>query len=399
MNPFEPNGRTAAIGRGRRILDLLQKNGVISRDERDLARRQIGSLVVPPAGERPEEALHAVLRLARDSSAWKAEKREVVETTLDLDLQALVESEMDDAVRAWEAEGAHNAAVIVIDRETAEVLAWGGSTGYFDKGRTGAIDYTSVSRSPGSTLKPFLVAHALDRGVITPSTILDDIERGPGGIGNADDAFLGPMLPRSALANSRNVPAAQLVARLGVDETYGYLRELKLHDGREPARRYGLGLAIGGLPTTLERLVRAYTAVARDGRMVELRWRLDDPLVEKRVMSEEAARLVTLFLSDPQARLPTFPRGGALEYPFGAAIKTETSSRFRDAWAVGWTGRHLVGAWVRFERELEARVRRRAGYALLVLRRTLTKGATHDPKETALRARALRPARSVAGFS
>ena len=203
-----------------------------------------------------------------------------------------------------------------------------------------------LRRSPGSTLKPFLVAHALDRGVITPSTILDDIERGPGGIGNADDAFLGPMLPRSALANSRNVPAAQLVARLGVDETYGYLGELKLHDGREPARRYGLGLAIGGLPTTLERLVRAYTTVARDGRMVELRWRLDDPLVERRVMSEEAARLVTLFLSDPQARLPAFPRGGALEYPFGAAIKTGTSSRFRNAWAVGWTSRHLVGAWV-----------------------------------------------------
>ena len=73
---------------------------------------------------------------------------------------------------------------------------------------------------------------------------------------------------------------------------------------------------------------------------------VDDPLVERRVMSEEAARLVTLFLSDPQARLPTFPRGGALEYPFGAAVKTGTSSRFRDAWAVGWTSRHLVGAWV-----------------------------------------------------
>ena len=112
-----------------------------------------------------------MLRLARDSSDWKAEKREVVQTTLDLDLQALSESEMDDAVRAWEAEGAHNASVIVIDRETAAVLAWGGSTGYFDKAHTGAIDYTSVNRSPGSTLKLFLVAHALDRGVITSSTI------------------------------------------------------------------------------------------------------------------------------------------------------------------------------------------------------------------------------------
>jgi len=346
MNPFDPRGRVAAIKRGRRILDLLHGKGVLSRDERDLAWRQIAALAVPPAGERTEEALHAVLRLAHDSDSWTGTKREVVQTTLDLDLQALVAREMASAIDAWEAEGARNAAVIVIDRQTAEVLAWGGSTGYFDEVHDGAIDYTSVSRSPGSTLKPFLVAHALDRGVIQSSTILDDIERGPGGIGNADDAFLGPMLPRTALANSRNVPAAQLVARLGVDETYGYLRELKLHDGRESARRYGLGLAIGGLPTTLERLVRAYTALARDGRMAELRWRLDDAPAEKRVMSEEAARLVTLFLSDPQARLPTFPRAGVLEYPFAAAVKTGTSSRFRDAWAVAWTSRHLVGAWV-----------------------------------------------------
>lgn len=346
MNPFERAGRAAAIARGERILDLLRTKGVITRVEYDLARRQIASLGIPSPGERPEEALHAVLRLVDEADALPVERREVVQTTLDLDLQAMVTGEMKSAIRAWEASGARNAAVIVIDRETAEVLAWGGSTGYFDAARAGAIDYATVSRSPGSTLKPFLVAHALDRGLILSSTILDDIERGPGGIGNADDSFLGPMLPRAALANSRNVPAAQLVARIGVDETYGFLQDLRLHDGREPGRRYGLGLAVGGLSTTLERLVRAYTALAREGRMAELRWRMDDPLVERRLISEETARLVTLFLSDPQARLPSFPRGGVLEYPFAAAVKTGTSSRFRDAWAVAWTSRHLVGAWV-----------------------------------------------------
>lgn len=346
MNPFDPFGRMGAVARGKRILDLLRAEGVLSQQEHELAAGQIGRLTIPRPGERPVEALHAVLRLADESRSWPAARREVVQTALDLDVQAMVEREMDAAVDAWQHEGARNAAVIVVDRETAEVLAWGGSAGYFDQARTGAIDYTRVSRSPGSTLKPFLVAHALDRGIVRSSTILDDIERGPGGIGNADDAFLGPMLPRNALANSRNVPAAELVARLGVDQTYGYLHELRLHDGQEPARRYGLGLAIGGLPTTLERLVRAYTGIARDGKMAELRWRLDDPLAEKRVMSEEAARLVTMFLSDPQARLPTFPRAGILEYPFAAAVKTGTSSRFRDAWAVAWTSRHLVGAWV-----------------------------------------------------
>ena len=105
-------------------------------------------------------------------------------------------------------------------------------------------------------MKPFLFALALERRAITPATILDDLDRGPGGITNADDLYLGPLLPRVALANSRNVPAAELLDRIGLDEGYAFLRDLGLHEGRVPARRLGLGLAIGGLNVTLESLVR-----------------------------------------------------------------------------------------------------------------------------------------------
>jgi penicillin-binding protein 1C len=110
-----------------------------------------------------------------------------------LDLQEEVAWKTFKALESWEGQGAGNAAVVVVDRASNEVLAWVGSREYFDPAHAGAIDYTAVSRSPGSALKPFFYALALEHGVITPASILDDLERGAGGITNADDAFLGPL--------------------------------------------------------------------------------------------------------------------------------------------------------------------------------------------------------------
>src|SRR5207253_1306621 len=112
------------------------------------------------------------------------------------------------------------------------------STDYFDKEHAGAIDYATVKRSPGSTLKPFFYALALDRGVMTPSTILDDLRGGDGGVVNADPYFLGPLLPRVALANSRNTTAVEVLQKIGLDEAYHFLGRLSLHeDGSEPAEK------------------------------------------------------------------------------------------------------------------------------------------------------------------
>ena len=251
------------------------------------------------------------------------------------------------AVRGWEKQGAGNAAVIVLERPSNEVLAWVGSTDYFDPSHAGAIDYTHVPRLAGSTLKPFLYGLALERGLITPATILADLPRGASGLTNADKTYLGPILPRAALANSRNVPAVHLTERLGLDRSYGLFQDLSLHENARPARHYGLGLAIGALPITLEQLVGAYTVLTGDGRLNDLVWYRGQPVSPgRRVFSEETARQVSLFLSDPMARLPTFPRMGWSEYPFPVAVKTGTSSNYRDAWAVGYSPRYLVGVWV-----------------------------------------------------
>lgn len=349
MNPFEPDGRRAAVARGRRILRALLRKNVISREEYGLATAQIRELRIPEPGERPERALHAILRLEGLVKAPAVRKglaaRPIVTTTLDLDLQNEAASAVAAAIDRWKDAGATASAAILVERQTGKVRAWVGSPGYFRK--AGAIDYTRVPRSPGSALKPFLYAQALERGLITPATILDDLERGAGGITNADDLYLGPLLPRVALANSRNVPAAGLLARIGLDEGAGFLRDLGLHDGSVPAERFGLGLAIGGMPVTLENLVRAYTSLAGDGRLRDLVWlegRAPEP--GRRVLSEDTARVVTLFLADPMARLPSFPRMGATEYPFPVAVKTGTSSNYRDAWTVAWSGRWLLGVWV-----------------------------------------------------
>ena len=350
-NPLRAAGRLRAAERGRRILDLLLRHGRLSAGEHQLAAAQIRELRVPARSSRPPDAMHAVLALER--AFERPEHRAaiagypVVTTTLDLELQKEVSWRIFQRLGEWQGRGAGNAAVVVLDRESREVLAWAGSAGYFDDQRAGAIDYLRVPRSPGSTLKPFFYAHALERGLITPATVLDDLERGAGGIGNADGRFLGPLLPRVALANSRNVPAANLLATIGLGEGYELLRRLGLHDGSAGVRRYGLGLALGGMPVTLEQLVRAYAALAGDGRLGELVWyRRQARGAPERVFSEDTARLITLFLSDPMARLPSFPRMGHLEYPFPVAVKTGTSSGYHDAWTIAYSRRFVVGAWV-----------------------------------------------------
>jgi len=344
LDPLDPRGRARAIERARRILARLAERGEIGGADLEAALDELASLRLPWPAVRPVEALHPLLALGErlpETRRWSAP---LVTTTLDLELQRAAERLAERAVA--EAPGA-NAAILVVERGSWRVAAAIGSAGYFDGERAGAIDYLRVPRSSGSTLKPFLYALALDRGAISSHRILDDLGPGPGGIVNADGRFLGPLLPRVALANSRNVPAVALLERVGADPFYAALGSLGLHRYDGPAARYGLGLAIGSLPVTLERLVGAYTALAGDGVPREPVWLAGESAeTGERFVSETSARLVTSFLADPQARLPTFPRLGFTEYPFPVAVKTGTSSRYRDAWTVAWSARWLIGVWI-----------------------------------------------------
>lgn len=350
MNPHTAAGRRDAIDRGMRSLERLTRLGVIQADDRALAERQLHEIRVLPRRMRPDATIHVIEAIEREIQSGIGPSRvgmPMIRCALDLEQQREIAEICRVAVRDSEDVGVGNTAAIVVACDTTEILAYVGSTGYFDHRRSGAIDYARVLRSSGSTLKPFLYALAYELDVVTPGTILDDIIRGPGGISNSDESYLGPLLPRTALANSRNVPAAELLGRVGLHRTMGFLRELDLNDDRHTAEYYGMGLAIGGLPVSLSNLVRAFTVIACDGRLSDPVWDArSTPAPGKRIISPQTARLVTHHLADAQARLPTFPRMGTLEYPFPVAVKTGTSSAYRDSWAVAWSHDLIVAAWM-----------------------------------------------------
>jgi penicillin-binding protein 1C len=344
MNPNAESGRLRATLRGHRALARLRAQGVLTDEEFAHAEDDIERLTIQSHPTRPADAIHAVLltEALMDDHPALARAR----STIDLALEDRVTKIARQKLDSLRPQGAEQMAVILLDPKTAEVLAMVGSSRYAGT-ESGMIDYAVRPRSPGSTLKPFIYAQALERGDIAPSTVLvDDPDNGTG-IDNADRRFLGPLLPRQALANSRNVPAAKLIRVSGLMQTHWFLGNLGLHDGNRPAERYGLTLAVGGLPTGLDRLVAAYDALANDGVLKPLKWYEGQTLPEpRRVLGEQTAREITAFLSDPMARLPSFARMGSTEYPFPVAVKTGTSQGYRDAWVVAYSQRYLVGVWI-----------------------------------------------------
>jgi len=342
-NPEHKAGFLRAKARARVALARLRDQGVMGQAEYAEALDDLAGLAVRAHPARRRDALHAILRIA---ALTEGDAPEVVHATVDLALQDEVTKIAQARLAALRADGARQMAVLVADRRSMDVLALVGSEQYSARD-AGEIDYALRWRSPGSTLKPFIFAQALDRGAIFPTSVLQDAPDSGTGVDNADRRFLGPLLPAQALANSRNVPAAALVRLNGLDESHWFLGQLGLDADAGEAGDYGLALAIGGMPTELSRLVAAYGALANDGVWRPLRWYAEEPEgAAKNVLSLDTARTITLFLSDPMARLPSFSRMGSTEFPFPVAVKTGTSQGYRDAWVVEFTDKYVVGVWV-----------------------------------------------------
>ncbi len=347
LNPLHSAGLAASRQRAGRILGVLSAQGVIPSDELQTARAQLAALQIASAPSRPMVAMHALLHMRRLLAGRSSPGADpIVRCEMDLDLQGELARMAGERLAQWRNDGAQQVALMVVSRHDRRVLASIGSAG-FDSLPAGRIDFTQAERSPGSTLKPFIYALALQRGVLSPAQVIQDLPDISAGIGNADGVFLGDILPRQALANSRNVPAVTLLRRVGLQRMFDNLRALGLTDLDGSADRFGLSLAIGSLPTSLDRLMRAYATLAEDGQDAELAWYEGQARAAPRLLiAQDAARQIGLFLSDPMARLPSFQRYGSVEYPFEVALKTGTSQGYRDAWVVAWSQEYEVGVWV-----------------------------------------------------
>ncbi len=349
MNLARESGLRRAAARARRALDRLEADGVLDPAQAALAHSQLAAMRPLALPRRPDH-LHLALRyerLLREGRIAPASPQDPrIHATIDLALQSEVARLARRYLNGFRAAGARQVAVMVAARGGNAVLAEVGSADY-GAASGGAFDYTQIARSPGSTLKPFIYALAFERGALKATDLLADVPEGASGVGNADGTFLGPMPPRQALANSRNVPATNLLRRVGLEANFHFLHELGLHDIEAPAESFGIAMAIGALPTRLEALMRAYAALADDGVLTDLAYAQEQKRSPpRRVMRIDTARLVTSFLADPQARLPSFPRYGPLEYPFAVAVKTGTSQGYRDAWTLAFSRKFLVGVWL-----------------------------------------------------
>ena len=340
--------RAAGLARQRAILNRLERQGRITADQARAARAE--RLRFEPAAAA-FVAPHFVEMVLSESTPGA---RRRLETTLDARLQAEVAGILRSQRADLERHGAHNVAVVVLDNDTAEWLAWEGSGRYSDDGHGGAINGARALRQPGSALKPFTYALALETGV-TPATVLADVPATyptakPGVLyspRNYDGLFHGPLRLRQALAGSQNVPAVALAARTGVPDVLRFLRSVGLGTLDKNAAHYGLGLTLGNAEVTLADLVGAYAALARGGIWIEPRATRGGPVpARRRVMSPRAAYWVTDVLADDDARAYVFGRGGSLEFPFPVAAKTGTSQAYHDNWTIGYTREVTVGVWV-----------------------------------------------------
>lgn len=274
-----------------------------------------------------------------------------VASTLDSGLQFEAERLTREIVRALEDQRVGQAAVVVLDTPTGDVLAWVGSVDFFDPDE-GQVDMVISRRQPGSTLKPFVYGLALERGFTAADRLPDLPLWFPTGLGdyrprNYDRRFHGWVSLRTALANSYNVPAVWMAHRLGPADVLRRLHAVGFDSLQRSADHYGLGLSLGNGEVQLLELANAYRTLANDGRWSPIRWRRDAPReAGRQVMPATVARLLTDILADPVARIPAFGRHNTLTLPFPAAAKTGTSTDFTDNWTAGYTPDVTVAVWV-----------------------------------------------------
>ena len=324
--------QAAKAARNRVILRLADA-GIINADQAEAA-----AIEEAPKGRLafPMLAAHVAERLAKSAPDGAVEQ-----TSLSRELQASLETLARAHAQRLGAGVA--AAIIAVDNETGEVRAHAGGTGFFDMARAGQMDLAMALRSPGSTLKPLIYGLAFEDGIVQPETLIDDraIRYGAYVPENFDDTFHGTVTVRTALQQSLNVPALQILAAVGPNRLMARIAnagvKLALPENAGP----GLAVGLGGAGIRLADLAALYVALARGGDSVALVWRIDDRRTappRRRLLEPGAAWMVSDILQGAPA--PENALGGQL------AFKTGTSYGYRDAWAVGYDGAATIAVWV-----------------------------------------------------
>jgi penicillin-binding protein 1C len=323
--------------------------GKRGRDDGEI-EKAIREASVDTPDKAPFFAPHFTERVAA-MVAGEDRPRTPLQTTLDLALQLYTEERLHAELAQLERNRVSNGAVLVIENATGAVLAYVGSASWFDDTISGKIDGVMVKNQPGSCLKPFLYALALDDG-FDPNTILPDLPSVFGSSeayipANFNRRFNGPVRLRVALASSLNIPAVYTLEHVGVSRFEDTLISLGFASIAENRGRYGTGLALGNGEVRLEELVRAFSVFERGGMTLDLRYVSNAAATTgKRCLSPYAAFIIRDILSDKASRFVGFGPAPLLATPFSAMFKTGTANQYQHIWALGASRRWTVGVWM-----------------------------------------------------
>ena len=271
----------------------------------------------------------------------------VTRTTLDPRMQSLVEQRIRRYTDRNRGSGIRNASAMLIDYRSMEVLASVGSADFFNAELHGQVSGTSAKRSPGSTLKPFVYGLALDQGIIHPMSLLKDAPARFAAYTpeNFDRGFMGPITAENALIYSRNVPAIELLSKVGHQTFHNFLGDGNV-SGLRDADHYGLAMILGGNELTMQELVTLYAMLANAGIAQPLVTVPDEESApfRRRLLSPEASFLVLDMLRKNPRPGTTAVQARSKDLP--VAWKTGTSYAFRDAWSIGVFGPYVLAVWV-----------------------------------------------------
>jgi penicillin-binding protein 1C len=318
-----------------RVLDRFAATGRAPRDEIALAKAE-----PVPKSRRPMPMLapHAA-----DRAVVQAPPGSVVRLTLDAEVQKNLEALARERERSLALTLGPDVslAMLIVDNASGHVLARVGSPDYFDQRRAGAVDMTQALRSPGSTLKPFIYGLGFEDGFIHPETLIEDRPTRYGAYApqNFDFTFQGTVTVRRALQLSLNVPALAVLDQVGASRLAARLTQAGATLVLPPGEAPGLAMGLGGVGIRLSDLVMLYAGIARLGTVLPLDEQASAPAGEgTRLMDRVAAWYVAnILLGTPP---PENGVGGRI------AFKTGTSYGYRDAWSIGFDGRHTIGVWV-----------------------------------------------------
>ncbi len=386
LNP-DPNVQSAVYARQRQVLDEMVKDGYITPDERDQALREGLSFNPPDAplkaphftvyAQREFERLMQQLGYAPQDIAAGGFK---VYTTVDQNVNEMARQAAAAQVAQLANNRVSNAAVFIMKPLTGEIMGMVGSIDYNSRTIDGRVNVTTAFRQPGSTVKAFTYAAALERGM-SPADVIWDTKTDIGIPGqptyspvNYDRRFHGPMTMRSALANSYNIPAVQTLRLVGVDYLLQFMRRFGVETLGTDASRYGLSLTLGGGEITLLELTAGYAVFANQGSYVrptsilcvidrngDIVYRYENGCptgrmtprtvdrlgLGRQALDPRIAWLITDILADNAARTPAMGANSPLRTPnIETAVKTGTTNDFKDNWTVGYTRNVAIGVWV-----------------------------------------------------